>query len=263
MRTRIAPGYLQALWAVFVWQLGCLPIVRAEVQRCTVRSVAAVPTIVELYTSEGCSSCPPADRWMSSLKGNPNVIAMGFHIDYWDGLGWPDRFARTAYTARQAREQLRNGASFSYTPQVVLNGRDYKQWRRQSIGSNAQPNQVSSLEVTLVREGDLYWATIAPVRETVEKPAVTKTRATHLAAYWTLTEDNHVTVVKAGENRGARLNHDFVVRDYAPEAPWEASRGAMLQFKAKPVNPSHPRHVNLVIVDTRNGQPVQAVKSGC
>ena len=74
--------------------------------------------MVELYTSEGCSSCPPADRWLSALKDGPPVVALAFHVDYWDRLGWKDRNASPAYTRRQAAQQRFNGARFSYTPQV-------------------------------------------------------------------------------------------------------------------------------------------------
>ena len=92
--------------------------------------------MVELYTSEGCNSCPPADRWLSTLKADPAVVALAFHVDYWDRLGWKDRFASAAFTARQAAQQATNGARFSYTPQVVVDGRDRNDWspRRRGRG---------------------------------------------------------------------------------------------------------------------------------
>ena len=95
---------------------------------CSARSAATVAPVVELYTSEGCNSCPPADRWLSKLKADPNAVALAFHVDYWDRLGWKDRFASAAFTARQAEQQASNGARFSYTPQVVVDGRDRKDW---------------------------------------------------------------------------------------------------------------------------------------
>ena len=67
------------------------PAVAAPV--CSARSAATIPPIVELYTSEGCNSCPPADKWLSRLKTDPTVVALAFHVDYWDRLGWKDRFA--------------------------------------------------------------------------------------------------------------------------------------------------------------------------
>lgn len=91
-----------------------------------VQSGATVPLVIELYTSEGCSSCPPADRWLSSLKGRSGVIAAAFHVDYWNGLGWPDRFSSPAYTERQKQGVGVNGSRYAYTPQIVVNGKDWR-----------------------------------------------------------------------------------------------------------------------------------------
>src|SRR5262245_40586697 len=78
--------------------------------QCATTSGSTIAPVVELFTSEGCNSCPPADRWLSGLKVDDAVVAMAFHVDYWDRLGWKDRFASSAFTARQAKEQDRNGA---------------------------------------------------------------------------------------------------------------------------------------------------------
>ncbi|MBC7663124.1 MAG: DUF1223 domain-containing protein, partial [Caulobacter sp.] len=77
------------------------PMAASAASLCSARSAATVPAIVELYTSEGCSSCPPAERWLSAFKGRDDVVALAFHVDYWDGLGWKDRFARPQFTQRQ------------------------------------------------------------------------------------------------------------------------------------------------------------------
>ena len=109
--------------------------------------------MVELYTSEGCSSCPPADRWLSGLKGKPAVVALSFHVDYWDRLGWKDRFSSAAYSQRQSQLQRTSGARYVYTPQVVVAGRDQPRWSGQAW--TAQPT-LASVQVKLQREGDLY-----------------------------------------------------------------------------------------------------------
>ncbi|HEX7689005.1 MAG TPA: DUF1223 domain-containing protein, partial [Burkholderiaceae bacterium] len=95
---------------------------------CTARSGPHVPAVVELYTSEGCSSCPPAERWLARLAGRDDVIALAFHVDYWDGLGWKDRFAQPQFTQRQDASRRTSGARFAYTPQVILDGRDTPAW---------------------------------------------------------------------------------------------------------------------------------------
>src|SRR5512134_2617035 len=105
-----------------------LAAAQAHAAQCRADSPASTTAVVELYTSEGCNSCPPADRWLSSLKGRADVVALAFHVDYWDRLGWADRFASPAYTQRQAARRMSSGAGFAYTPQVLVNGADWRRW---------------------------------------------------------------------------------------------------------------------------------------
>lgn len=221
---------------------------------CTVRSGPSVAPVIELFTSEGCNSCPPADRWLSRLKADPAVVALAFHVDYWDRLGWKDRFASAAYTQRQAQTQASSGASFSYTPQVLLDGADRKDWPRLAAPLSAAARPASRVDLTLTHEGDRFVATVAAGRDA---PA-------RLAAYWALTENNHSTAVKAGENEGVTLKHDYVVREYRPVAAWKSQGTVTLGFEpSTPRDTAHPAEVNLVVVDADTGRPVQAVKIGC
>ena len=225
----------------------------AAAPACSARSGAVAPTVVELYTSEGCNSCPPADRWLARLKADPAIVALAFHVDYWDRLGWKDRFASPLYTQRQAQQQRVSGARFSYTPQVIVDGVDRPDWPRASLGA-ARP---AAVEVQLSREGARV---TAMVRASKGAPA-------RLAAYWAVTEHGHVSAVKAGENEGVTLTHEAVVRDYRPVPAWDAAGAAAqtLQFElAVPAaDPAHERQVVLVIVDAGSGRPVQAAKLGC
>jgi len=223
---------------------------------CSARSAATVPPLVELYTSEGCNSCPPADRWLSRLKSDPGIVALAFHVDYWDRLGWKDRFASPAFTQRQAQQRLSNGARFSYTPQVVLDGTDHPGWFGQPAPTSRAARSASRVEVVLERDGDRVGAT---VRTGVQAPS-------QLAAFWAVTEHAHVTAVKKGENAGETLTHDFVVREYLPVSAWPAQPGRAenLSFTLRSaLSPEHPRQVNLVVLDAATGKPVQAVKLGC
>ncbi len=221
---------------------------------CTTASSRVIAPVVELYTSEGCNSCPPADRWLSKLKSDPAVVALAFHVDYWDRLGWKDRFASATFTDRQARQTATNGARFSYTPQVVVDGRDRTDWP--SVALQSSPRASAPVDVTLSHEGDRFVATVVPQAGAPKR----------LAAYWAVTEQGHVSAVKAGENEGVTLHHDFVVRDYEPVAAWSATSGATETLRFKPATPTdaaHPRSVNLVVIDAASGRPVQAVKVGC
>ncbi len=103
---------------------------------CKAVSGETITPVVELYTSEGCSSCPPAEKWLNTLKGknrhqiqtaNPAVI-QAFHVNYWDYIGWPDRFATAAHTNRQRQISAWNKQNGIYTPQMVLNGGDWRGW---------------------------------------------------------------------------------------------------------------------------------------
>jgi hypothetical protein len=236
------------------WLALTLPLAAAAADSCSARSGAQAVRVVELYTSEGCSSCPPADRWLSALKGRPDVVALAFHVSYWDRLGWKDRFASPAYTRRQAEQQRFNGARYSYTPQVVVDGVDEAHWHAKPLPGAAQRR--APVQLSVARDGATYLAQVqvhsgAPQR---------------LAAIWVLTENDHKTAVKSGENEGATLAHDFVVRELRTVAEWPVATGqsTTLQFRPQTsVDALHPRELNLVVLDAASGRPVQAVKVSC
>ena len=85
---------------------------------------ASQPVVVELFTSQGCSSCPPADALLAELIEQPDIIALSMHVDYWDYLGWRDRYASPAMTQRQRDYQAAHGARSIYTPQMIVQGRE-------------------------------------------------------------------------------------------------------------------------------------------
>ena len=240
------------------WALGCLLALgvganAAATPQCTARSGATVNPLVELYTSEGCNSCPPADRWMSALKLRSDVVGLAFHVDYWDRLGWKDRFGSPAFTRRQGQQQAVNGARFSYTPQVVIDGQDRKDWPSARVAGERMPALVA---VALAHDGERVTASVVAA---AGAPA-------RLAAYWAITEFDHRTAVKAGENEGVTLDHDFVVREYQSVAAWPATPGAAQALSFTPAarpDPAHRRKLNLVVVDAASGRPLQALALGC
>lgn len=247
---------LATLAAALLTLLAATAVQAQAAGTCSARSGPSVAPVVELYTSEGCSSCPPADAWLSSLKADPGVVALAFHVDYWDRLGWKDRFASAAYTQRQAQSQRSSGARFSYTPQVIVDGADRPAWSRASLPSSAKGRPAASVDVSLSRDGNRFSASVAAAPGA---PA-------RLAAYWAVTEQGHVSQVKAGENDGATLKHDHVVREYKVVDAWRAAphAPALLAFEsALAADAAHARSVNLVIVDADTGRPVQALRLGC
>lgn len=216
---------------------------------CRAQSGVVPPTVVELYTSEGCSSCPPADRWLSTLRGRGDVLALAFHVTYWDRLGWPDRFGAAEHTARQYELAQRAGSRQVYTPQVVVDGAD---WRRWPALPAARPTATAPA-LSLERQGDRVVATVAPAG-----PA-----ATRLAGYWAVLEDRHVSRVTAGENSGETLRHDHVVRLLQPVAAWAAVSGATPSLTVSRGVAEHPRRVAFVVTDAASGRPVQALALAC
>jgi hypothetical protein len=156
--------------------------------------------LLELFTSEGCSSCPPAEAWLSKLKGEPQLwrdfVPLAFHVDYWDRLGWRDPFASKMWTARQSAYSAQWKSESVYTPGFVLDGRE---WRTQNL-PGAGPAATGVLKITMAN-GEQVTATFQP------------------AAGGGRDYDIHVARlgfglgidVKAGENRGRKLVHDFVV----------------------------------------------------
>ena len=228
--------------------LAAASAVAAPDAACQARSAATLTPVIELYTSEGCSSCPPADRWLSALKNDAEqgrVVAQAFHVGYWDSIGWVDRFANPVYTQRQRQVATWNHQSTVYTPQVVRNGRD---WHSDKVFGAAESAR-AAIELQRTAE-DAFTATVTPADGAVA-----------WSAYWTVTEHDHSSKVKAGENAGEFLRHDFVVRQYVPAGDY---RGASsLTLRAVHAQPDHARRVNLVVFDPKDGHTLQALGVGC
>jgi hypothetical protein len=218
----------------------------AAAPQCQARSGANLTPVIELYTSEGCSSCPPADQWLSGLKGQA-VVAQAFHVAYWDYIGWKDRFAQAAFTARQKDIAAQNRQSGIYTPQLVRNGRDWHDYQQIS-----EPPLPARARISLQRVGetDGFEARVEPLDANAP-----------WTAYWTVTEDGHSSRVKAGENAGEFLKHDFVVRQYVPVGQYQGAQ--LLKFYALAEQPEHPRHINLVVQDGQRMQALQALSLTC
>jgi hypothetical protein len=226
-----------------------LAITAASVQAqvCKAESGPQAPVVVELYTSEGCNSCPPADRWLSTLKDRPGVLAAAFHVDYWDRLGWKDRFASPRYTERQAQLQAAAGARFSYTPQVLVNGVDWRRWPELP-----SPVPASKLHMTLQRDGEQIDIHVQPPADATARWAL----------WWAALEDGHDSDVKAGENSGVHLHHDHVVRQYGRIAPWSGPLDQRIAVPARGEG-ERPLRVIVVVTDAASGATVQATQLRC
>ncbi|MBX3587532.1 MAG: DUF1223 domain-containing protein [Ramlibacter sp.] len=221
----------------------------ATAATCEARSAATLTPVIELYTSEGCSSCPPADRWLSTLKpvaAQGKAVVQAFHVGYWDYIGWVDRFASPAYTTRQRAIAALNRQNSIYTPQLVRNGQDWHDYDRATAAGG--PARAS---ISLARSGpDAFEATVTPAEG-----------VGGWGAYWTVTENGHSSKVKAGENAGELLQHDFVVRQYVPAGDYKGPSKLTLRTVAG--DAAHPRQVNLVVFEPATGKTLQALSLQC
>ena len=219
--------------------------------------------MIELYTSEGCSSCPPADRWLSTLRhagqARDDIVPLALHVDYWDYIGWKDPYARPQFGTRQRRIAALQHTGFVYTPQVVLQGRDFRDWgsgafERAVAKINAQPAKAAiSLSLERLRNGLLRVEAAARVLESRRRDSA----ALYLAAY----QSRLVSRVGAGENRGRTLEHDFVVRDwvgpidFGPDGQLRQARGLSLPREAVVGNSG----VAAFVQDRRTAEVLQAL----
>ncbi len=220
-------------------------------------------SLAELYTSEGCDSCPPTDKWFSTISYKKSgVVPLAFHVDYWDYIGWKDRFGKPSFADRQRTLVGLHGSRTVYTPQIMFNGKDAR--------GNASDARFDSG----IRElaGKKPAANInfrgQFVADTIEV-AVGVNLADELsrkdaALYIAVSENNLVSRVTAGENRGVSLKHDHVVREL--NGPFQLSpgvNGSTAEIKRVISIPKEWKRedMNLVafVQNTRSGEILQAI----
>lgn len=209
---------------------------------CTAASGPQAPALVELYTSQGCSSCPPAERWLSRLPRDGSVLPLAFHVSYWDYLGWKDPHASPAFSERQRQQQAVNGSRIAYTPQLVINGRDHRNWPAWT----PQPAGAARWRIALRREGGQLIAELSGP-------------AQRLQAQWWFTSSGHETAVSAGENRGERLREDHVVRGGVAVPIFDFGGQGQLRVPAPPPGQA----ASLLLLDPLSGRPLQGLRLDC
>ncbi|WP_282604967.1 thioredoxin family protein [Pelagibius sp. Alg239-R121] len=172
------------------------------------------PVVVELFTSQGCSSCPPADKLLGELADQPGVIALAHHVDYWDYIGWKDPFARPEATERQRRYSQHLGTRFIYTPQMVINGQiDVVGSRRAQVISSVTAAQTSGEALAIEVDDSSVMAKVTiPAGEAPEQGATI-----WLAVF----DDEQKTDVQRGENSGRELVDANVVREFVSLGTWK------------------------------------------
>ncbi|WP_428382586.1 DUF1223 domain-containing protein [Nevskia ramosa] len=204
-----ARPWLRCASTALISSLALAPLPRLQAAE---SSATARPVLVELFTSQGCSSCPPADAVLRELAGRSDVLALGFHVDYWDYLGWADPFASPQFTARQQGYARRQGWQV-YTPQLVIDGDTALVGSRRGAaedGIDSARKAQRSVPAQIVRDG-------AGLRLTVGK-----TEADDAAGeVWLLSFDaERSTDIARGENGGRRIVYPNVVRSLRKLGDW-------------------------------------------
>lgn len=190
----------------------------AIAQVCRKQSPPHTVALLELYTSEGCSSCPPADRFISNLSatrspelGLDQVVPLSLHVDYWNDIGWKDRFSQPLFTQRQRWLSGLVGSRTIYTPEVFVSGHELRSW---SNGTRAAVEQINArpAQAAITISLGAFASNAVPVD-------ITATSAKNGSLYVALYENALNTDVKAGENRGVQLHHDYVVHQWIGPVP--------------------------------------------
>ncbi len=252
---------MRLLLALLVACFGLPPL--AQSQSCSAQSQAGTTALVELYTSEGCDSCPPADRWLSGLGARGlvpgKVVPIALHVDYWDYIGWKDPYAKPEFTLRQRLHAQLKRSRLVYTPQVLLQGQDFRGWSsgafdREVARINARPAAARiALTIVAARPGAFEVETAAEVPD----PARRTDAALYLATYGSQLKSE----VRAGENRGKTLPHDFVVFEWQGPLALGAA-GKLQDRRALPLLPkANPAHSGVVafVQNRASGEVLQAL----
>jgi len=236
----------------------------AHAATCTAESSARRVALLELYTSEGCNSCPPTDRWLSELPGRghtpASVVTLAFHVDYWNYLGWRDPFSRAQFSERQRTASTRNRARVVYTPQLLLNGRDYRRGTVfDDFGERVNALNRGPAQATIRLRVDTGDSDALGVTGSVTVPGAAARDGAR--GYLALYENHLSSQVTAGENRGKRLRHDFVVRELVGPYPVDPGGEAQLQqrFKLEPGWKTGDLHVVAFVQNERSGDVLQAL----
>ncbi|TCV90607.1 DUF1223 domain-containing protein [Sulfurirhabdus autotrophica] len=246
------------VWSVALVSSFASPLTQAATE-CSAFSGPTRVSLLELYTSEGCSSCPPADKWLSELVTQKSitqrVIPLALHVDYWDYIGWKDRFAQPLYSSRQREMARLSHSTLVYTPQVILNGKDFRGWGNDTFTRTV--NEVSKLP-----PGAQITLTLNPAKaDETHITAHAKARS-GTALYVAVYQNDLFSEISAGENRGRKLYHDGVVREWI--GPIVIGQGGQVSWqqaiRSKPEWVTTKMGVVAFVQDQATGEVLQAMQ---
>ncbi len=201
------------------------------------------PVVVELFTSQGCSSCPPADEYLGRIADRDNVIALSLHVDYWDYLGWRDVFSSAAHTQRQRDFAARTGERMIYTPQIIVQGREGMVGSHEHLVEAAIKKHANTPAAALVNLALLNGQLVAEIIPTGNGDV---TRGQVMMAWYTRAEQ---VQIRAGENHGRKIVYHNVVRGWSDMGVWRGGRIALTAPKPMADGVA-------VLIQDRDGGPI-------
>jgi hypothetical protein len=200
--------------------------------------------VVELFTSQGCAQCPPADALLTSLAEEGDVVALAYHVDYWDYIGWEDTFGSGDFSDRQRAYAKSWGSSRIYTPQMVVNGAKGVVGSRRTEVHGALAAASLPLPVQVSRDGDML------------KVAIPADTSLEDAVVWLVTYLDRADVsIDLGENAGKSMVYTQVVTSRQPMGMWEATTGATLKLPLPEILGDASTGVAVIVQQERNGLP--------
>lgn len=200
--------------------------------------------VIELFTSQGCSSCPPADAYLTELAKRPELITLAYHVDYWDYIGWPDTFGSSANSDHQRAYSQSWGSSRIFTPQIVVNGTEgVVGSRRQEVAIALQNTQLE-LPVELQTRGDMLKIIIGPKAGLSE------------AMVWLVTFIDRAEVeIERGENQGKKIAYTQIVTGRQVLGMWEPATGTTLKLPLAEILVEPANGAAILVQEDRNGMP--------
>jgi hypothetical protein len=225
----------------------------AGAETITFQSPERQTSLLELYTSEGCSSCPPAESWFSKLKSTTGLwnefVPVAFHISYWNGLGWRDRLSSEQFSERQRDYAQAWSAQNVYTPEFVLNGREWHNWVGLRGAPSASTTRAGALQVSST-DGKHWQVNFVPAEDGTADYEVTAA----------LLVSGVGSDVRAGENSGRHLNHDFAALSLITRPLANQTNGSQGTFMIDPTPKGISGRLALAVWVTRSGhlEPLQA-----
>ena len=246
-------------WVLLATSAAALP--STGFTACDAHSGPKTAALVELYTSEGCSSCPPADRRLARLRQalDPaaEVVPLALHVGYWDYIGWKDAYAQEVFGERQSWLVYANGQKTVYTPQFFVGGTELRSWQGTLQDRVRQVNMLPAAATIRIQARLTASGALALRAEASARPGTGPA-----ALYLALAENGLVTRVMAGENGGVTLAHEHVVRDWIGPIRLAAGAAQAEREIALPAGWNRARlEVVAFVQDERNGSVLQALSA--